>query len=575
VHVLDNQIGFSFSDADLNTNGMYLEGLTWGRIENNRINKFDRGIVQMYSDAWDAATLIGVDDSDGLDLPPTNKINSCEYGIISNYGNQNLAIRCNDFNHQLQDDYVSSIINLGQLGDQGEPAEFPSDNDKSAANQFLEFEFSTVNTDDSYFSNPGYTYYYHQFGNAYLPSFEGEIVAQSNPTTFELLGPSNSCRNFIWPQITGDPEQDIEVSLDEYEAQITNEEELLELVEASLDGYNQNTQAMLDAIYGGITNSQELRDFLQENSPLSSEVLEAYMLRYDVPDEFLRDVLMMNSVVEGALRQLLLERIQDMPTAIGNEIGAVAGHNPYYETLAQVKNRILKLKQKQSFAIGDAIELYMTEGRYDDLVDFLERHPDCKSGKCLLQNLYVERSRYVDAENIIASFPDAQFSDWKDLATLNVTLHRENRDWGQLSTAEFEMLESKMLLDPGRAGFSMAKGILEMYQNQRFPYCIPIIPDNPGDNRSTIDHGIKIEENARLYPNPASTYVNVEVSLGNNQKGIVTIQDESGRLVYQREISEDNFSGLVQLPDLASGTYLVLILVDQQYVLRESLSIQH
>jgi hypothetical protein len=62
--------------------------------------------------------------------------------------------------------------------------------------------------------------------------------------------------------------------------------------------------------------------------------------------------------------------------------------------------------------------------------------------------------------------------------------------------------------------------------------------------------------------------------LGNNQKGIVTIQDESGRLVYQREISNDNFSGLIQLPELSNGTYLVQIAVDNKNVLSEKLSIQ-
>jgi len=340
-------------------NALVLDNAARFQMSENNIYGVRRGMViidsQLHNYLTDeaiwsyGASMIGPSNSNDGDK---NKFFDCEIGIITDIENGTLHLRCNKhYNDNTEDEvtpYKNVWANRGFLLHQGEEDidGTAEDDNLAAGNEFITPDENLIMGKWIYDENldnlSNYTYVHHKIVNPedyiYEPGVVEEDIIKVEDQN-QIYNPLTSC-NPVIETYTGGGANDYHQALIGFPKSIEDEiEELVEL-KASLDAWQSQTTALLNAIYGGVSDQMELKDFLKDNSPLSDEVLKAYMLKNDVPAEYFRDVIMLNSVVDKELQGLLKEKIKDLPQAIEDEIAAVMLHNPYIETVSEMERRI-------------------------------------------------------------------------------------------------------------------------------------------------------------------------------------------------------------------------------------------
>jgi hypothetical protein len=173
----------------------------------------------------------------------------------------------------------------------------------------------------------------------------------------------------------------------------------------------------------------------------------------------------------------------------------------------------------------------------------------------------------------------ADYESISEIIALEKTLMASNRNYHQLDINEIESLRSLARGEYATKGMMMAQNILENAVGDEFePYLK--FPEEVQERRSK-PQGEKLAmpatiENAffKVYPNPTKSQTNLSYVLLPGQKGVASISDSNGKVVFETILSNDQNSLSLDLSNLAPSTYFLRVLVNNEVKYNETLVIR-
>lgn len=574
LEIKENEIS-----TPLNTftkNGFILDNCSRFTFQKNIINEVSRGLVIIDSEPSDqgwlnppsSASLVGPESSDVIDR---NQFLNCQLGILTDQTNDHLFLRCNNHDNNeptpsvpgpFDIQYTKSWANKGPLMNQGQ---FTSvGNSAAAGNTFL-----TQGEKDVFsYEDHEYTYVYQGSSNDIDPTFldpEGDNVIDVPDNNQEYIE-NSSCL----PKIILYNGLNQGIFAGNVHAHINGKKNLIiqrDNLQAALDEYYTKTTAMLNAIYGGITNQAELRTFLTDNSPLSNEVLKAYLLRYDVPQEYMRDVLVMNSVMDTELLALRTERVRNMSEVIQDEINALVLTNPDYETVAELNN---KIAYEEGLAGLNLIEMSKYHKMGPDLRTDLEDMEE--EGEMMLLDFYLGSENITEAESFLNQFStsNAEQIDYLDLKQLELDLIAQNKSWQELTNQELLNVENyRINSDYGDEARAQAECIMAA-NGEEIPTLVPFL-DFTRSSRNFDFFTVESKVDPYLFPNPAIETTQLYFPLTSEDLGIISIFDITGKLVLSQLMITDSKNHIINCAELAKGTYTLEVVLNSERKWQEKL----
>ena len=172
--------------------------------------------------------------------------------------------------------------------------------------------------------------------------------------------------------------------------------------------------------------------------------------------------------------------------------------------------------------------------------------------------------------------------DYESLAPiieLEKALKSSNRNYHQLDNLEIQNLRSLARNEYASTGTIMAQNILGNAVGDEFePYLK--FPEEQRERRSKpqqqqIPAPTGLEAAFfKLYPNPAKNQTNLSYVLLPGQKGVASISDSNGKVVYETILSNDQNSISIELSNLAPSTYFLNVIVDNIVKYKETLVVR-
>ncbi|NQX92573.1 MAG: T9SS type A sorting domain-containing protein, partial [Flavobacteriales bacterium] len=269
-----------------------------------------------------------------------NIFEECHTAFVAIGDNRETLFRCNNLIHDFNYSGNSWIVG-GVLKDQGYTDEpnvswtgagnlFFSNEAKDISSQLIEFE--GLNLD---YQSTTWRYFYQDSEVNQLVPEEGIPAGNGGTVSLVDMGltfdPDESCvRPYKHFEIQGLPSVKnlwLETRVD------------IEELELAQDEFQQKTSELLTAIYGGIQNELELKQFLIDHIPLSNEVIKQYMLKEDTPAEYFKDVIELNGELEKELLDIAKSKTAYLPENLKEEIMGLATFNSMVESTQELKSR--------------------------------------------------------------------------------------------------------------------------------------------------------------------------------------------------------------------------------------------
>ncbi|TXI82144.1 MAG: T9SS type A sorting domain-containing protein [Flavobacteriales bacterium] len=314
-----------------------------------------------------------------------------------------------------------------------------------------------------------------------------------------------------------------------------------------------------------------LRTSLLEKSPyLSVKVLKEMMNKPFLPDAIKAEVCIANpdaTKSEGFMTWLEREAAYPLPQSLLDNIVAswdVKTFRTQLETtmahhhsgMTQYANLLLHYHQTDEVEHVDE-----TRAVWQQL-----RTPAARYAEALT---YMQHERYTEAEAVITALPeehdlrDKQESErWRMLALIDFLegVHQDGRGIAQLTAGEQTALDNMIAGQRDRAA-TWAQNIL------CFHYDKCRAPLSGGDGGTPKARRAKPNEpvqgqtaSPRVYPNPASTFVMLEVDLSAEPKNaVIQIQDITGRVLKQLIVASKQQQLVLDSREFAPGTYNVVL----------------
>ncbi|MCB0761830.1 MAG: S8 family peptidase [Flavobacteriales bacterium] len=580
LYIANNDFGIVDFPSSTQETGMYLSDCSSHIITNNRIRYHEVGVVDLDSDdfCWGMA-LIGREEND--DAP--NVFDNCNQNLITGFDNMHLLWRCNE--HTIDEFSDPKLMqNSGILGNQGSEPESDSDATTGAGNEFLPatlagyqksilseviLENSIYDTDyddllaydceiseDEFASLAGGFIYFHhgdqEQDNTYKPSagiFGGSAV--NIAALFVAFDNNSSCENPY--MINGPDDNDVWqqwTTSAEIGTKIDDKIIELSVAKSEVDNFHNQTGAMLDAIYGGITDNYELKNFLINNSPLSREVLEAYMLRYNVPSEYFAEVFILNSVIDESLHDLYHTRVQDMPASIQDVLNTLYLVNPEVETITSLTRQLQDYRKIYKGVVISEFRELIRAADIAEATSLLENQRGIFP-KQLLFELDLQAEDFAAAQARLDGISNQieEVANWKLLKQAQL----DRLQSGNPAPIELSLLTSLLDGGIGTEGASEALNCLSHYGIE-YPMSIPV-PKLESEPRNFEFFEVIDPRDFSVYPNPANRYVRIHSPQSDGHTYVVSIYSLDGQLVHTESFVSHKEDALISLPNLTAGLY--------------------
>ncbi len=592
IHLEHNMFGLpSNPDFEHHTNAIFINNcrnFTMNTL--NNINLFERGAIFIDTDDW-----IWGECTVGSDIynPEGNSFFRCKNAIVTGQDNFNLQLRCNNFKQDEMDNSTDIQFwqNAGVLGNQGyEPAEV-DDVNTGAGNTFLPEEMASAKTIiseqvyeggmfDMDYADTGLSedniseaeYVDAQQGFIYYHYGDDDDLNEHKPLPYSTLSDvqiaallitfdeNNSCTpEFHSHDVAGDSLMHY-VSSRDMAARIEDQLEALDEHLQAIDDYNTQTAIMLNAIYGGIQNEYELKEFLTNNSPLSRSVLAAYMQRYNVPAQYFMEVFELNSVIDMELAQLLDQKIEDMPAAIAAYLQNIALVNPAVETATKIRRRITEYGKVYRAAVTNEVSHHYKTGNKVAAIDLLEEqsgiHP-----KQLMCGIYIASGEFTEARNILNAIPATtpEIAQWKALKNIQVDMLQGDTE------ASRNDISNLVQGDDHHESSAVAQGLFEGL-GMEFCMVFPKVVQE-GTRQWAQPKVEAVKSEIIIYPNPATDYVRIKLPLSSGEVFTISIFDPNGKLIQTNQCTMSGEDAMLELHDLHTGEYTIEILSKENKML--------
>lgn len=493
-----------------------------------------------------------------------NIFTRCVTGTATGGNNPFLQIHCNVYDNPVASQYNQNW-NIGgtSLANQGI---FPATTEKDPAGNFfidytpnrnqiaspLPFDYYSHNTTS--FSSP----------STVIPTAVGSpvvIPTGSNMTSFaSACTPGPPCTNCN-PQMAL---LDDEISLLEAEKAA---------IDATIDGGQ--TQVLLNAINSGMPGGQ-LKDLLLANSPLSDEILLAYIAISGTPPGLFKEVIIPNSPVSSVVRPSLNIKLTSLPSGIVNEIQTAqsSANRTLYVVNSELQS---KIGQRQQF-FNEQMTWYVDRSETDTLVEdsvyiLLERQ-NTYAATSALASAYLAGEHYAEALTTINTMgpvtPEEQAE--KDMLVLLHGIYSSGREVFLMTTAEEQQVRNIAALPQDCPARANARVILFIVFGE--PLIIDLNSNARIASSDTTETG-SVNFLGECYPNPAIQQVNMECQVPAGSLAALRVFDVNGKLVYSQIVTSDIHLITIQTSEWSSGVYFGVLETETEIIGKQKIVVSN
>jgi PKD domain/Secretion system C-terminal sorting domain len=444
--------------------------------------------------------------------------------------NANLQVHCNQ--HFNTSNYVSNLRNFGSLANQGY---LPILTDKDPAGNIFN---QTTPLRNQIQSNTLFFDYYAHFADQFnvsvtvVPQPTGILTPaniqvtgfQMTPTSCDPAPPCTNCGN----QIAA-----LNTQIDQLQTEKTS-------IQSQLD--HGQTQMLLDAINSNM-NSGQLKNLLLANSPLSDQVLLAYIAKNGTPPGTFKDVLIPNSPVSKAVRPALYAKIETMPNGIKNQV-IEAQANYQNRTLSVVDDELQSVTGKRQELYNQQMSFYIDQSETDPNANAAIKNQltiqNTEASKEALASTYLAEENYPAAAATINSLnpQNAEAQAEKDLLLLLLNIYSGGRDIYQMTAPEEQAVRATAALPTECLARSNARVILFAAFGEALDLDLQMNGARAGDPE--LETAIEPSNQVffgESYPNPAGDQVTMQCRLPEGNSGTLTIFDVNGKLIYSQSVN--------------------------------------
>jgi len=488
-----------------------------------------------------------------------NTFTNCAWATWLPGNNLGLKIRCNTYK-PIGSNYMKNWYVGGTLPNQYTNWPILTDKDPSGNN----FNLINPGTLNDIYSNVNLFDYYHHNPTPAFPAVQpapSGVLTATNiiNTTIGKTGtscdpPPNPCPPPLPPC---DPQR-----IQQLSEQITSLQIEFNTVLANLD--KGQTAQLLSAI-GGNTSNGNLKNMLLQNSPLSDEVLTAYLNKNGNPPGHVKEVFIPNSPVSDAVRSLLYVKLASMPPGISTQIKDAQVSNAY-RTLTAISLELESTKIRRQGVVADAINFYADNDMQQDAINLLEAENTMEAGQTLA-GTYLANGDYSSASaklnSMTASNPEEQA--FIDLQNSLLTVYASGRSIYEMDSAEVQLVRNIAGSSVSSIARSNACAILFFVFNEDCGMDI----NAPSQRMMESNLSNKDEMNGNPYnylgasfPNPATNKVYIPYSLPEESGGIMNIYDVNGKTLGSFILRQGENILEINTGELPSGVYAYGITID-------------
>lgn len=579
--------------VDFQEIGIYANNCVSLGVHQSAFNHWQVGVAIIDSDSkFYDNTLIGARDELDSDLI----FNNCLKDMVAVGDNGNLQVRCvTDKNDLLGGEFISSY---GALGNQGRFTNI--NNSYPAGNKFYQYggqlmidqiqlqgsiyymEYDEI---QEYFNGStllniptmgelfyieflsNLVYFHHQefTGDQPQPFTLAPTTGQSDAYLQECPVQLNgkSCSNF-WEIIE---DYDQEKTLTVVDSLIAVE--LTKLADAafSSDGNGLATLDLLNAIYGEITDNIELEEYLLANSPLSTEVMEALLLREDLPDDQLLSIFYINSVIESSLHELLNARLEFTADDIAETIRSIFLYNIDAITEPKYRKDLVELRKIRRHLELEFSEQFTNDHGRTMAIDSIFNGTSYFDREAQL-NYYTLLNEHELADSLLNEVSSqVNFHEIDRIRDLSLSLGSDSIA-AQLLDNQLESIGNLSLDEIGLMRSTLSNfGI-------NCPMTLPSFSPTSEKSKPSFEFfSVKpnIAPSFSVYPNPFSRELTLYLNPTENlpsRNFQVCLNNQTGAEVFTTSIKSlrDNHQITLALPDLAPGVYFINVFLNQEIV---------
>jgi PKD repeat protein len=491
-----------------------------------------------------------------------NIFTHCTNGTYLGGSNQFLQVHCNRYNNPTGSIYARNWYNGGTLANQGY---LPIIDDKDpAGNTFVQ----TFPLRNDLYSTTMFDYYAHSadpngVSVTVIPAplaASGNALTNSNMVNTGIQETSISC-------IPAPPCTNCTGRIAQAETTVSTLRSEMNTLSATIDGGQ--TEYLLRAI-DTVSSSSALETILLANSPLSDEVLLAFIARGGTPPAIVQSVVVANSPVSAAVRPVLYDAVTgtSIYAAIVAAQSNYSNRTPsvvYSELLAAMGDRQQLYNQQQYYYL-DQLE---SDSKMIDSLNLLLAQQGTEAAKQALAASYIDQQKYDDAESVIKTMSrdDAGDAAAYDLLLMLNDLYRNGRDIYSMIPAEEDLVRSISIMDVECVAKSNAKVILFVL------YAEPLEMEfdfGGGSLRQQAPPVGAPNSNASYlgesYPNPATTQVSMQCAVPEGETAILSIFDMNGKLVYTQTVAPGKQIVTVNTANWTEGVYMCSLDTDTERI---------
>ncbi len=492
-----------------------------------------------------------------------NLFTQCNYGVVTFGSNPFLQIHCNTHDNNFVPTAVTNSwynFQNSPLANQGRPAINLADDRAGAGNKFIQ---TTPITNEIYSGNNVFDYYRH---NANVSA--NSIIM--TPTPLGILTGANVINTGVNETVTScnpnPPCTNCRTQLDQLDVQIATLEAEKAEVGARVDGGQ--TQVLLDAINSNMSGGQ-LKNLLLVNSPLSDQVLLAYIAKNGTPPGLFKDVIVPNSPVSASVRPALYSKINSMPNGIKNHIIAAQSSSNRTPAVVDAELQVVigerqSVYNQQQYFYADQFEVDTT---VKDSMYLLLLRENTEASKSTLASAYLADENYPAALNAINSLTPGNTEDQaeKDLLMLLYTIHSSGRDVYSMTSPEEQAVRNYASMSQDCPARASARVVLFVVFGE--PIEMEFTPSvNRVSNENQIPPAGDDNYLGESYPNPANDQVNLAYSIPEGSVGTVEVFDINGKVVYSQTVQSNSNVIEITTSGWSSGLYMCRLNVDAEII---------
>jgi len=552
--------------------GLYLIGATDFTVEENEFKNFGTPSTVPDPQKYNYGMIVNncaniISNFSGFGYSYKNKFSNLNISFQSELdnrgtsfpaapGGEGLTYKCNEFNNRITYDVAITGLNnanLGAIRDQGYCDFF--DQKTPAGNQFNTLPCSISDANQIHAGD------YLDLTPGNEPNYSGHNSTNTYPQCYGFINLLPQClQNFTTSACPSNFSNCLSIPClaTTYQGAFANSKQMQTDYYQLLDGGD--TDYLLNKIYNITTPVGQLKNLLMSKSPyLSDTVMIAYLnCPVATAPGTIKQVLLANAPLTTKVMNAVYNRMPSLSPGIVNQIeqAQTAGVSARKLKEMEVDYAIFQSNLQEAFLK----QAYLEVDNLDSLKKVAEKDSTL-NGLFKLMEVLLTKGDLAAAQTCrtkIVSKEMPHISDRCKFLSLKLNLALQGKTWFDMDSTQQALVQQIYDNNPetaiyARAVLALTKGL----RYEHYPYDITATRNH----LSGAEKDNYIPENLntlKVYPNPSTSYTNIEVYLSESKQGQLSIYNVLGEEVFKQHVKDQDVI-IFETDKYANGIYMITL----------------